>query len=177
MKKIIVAFESEMNYRRIMNLLELEGIPVRKGCRSGAEVIRSINNIEGDIVVCGYKLTDMTAVNLANDLDRSAMMIVIADSDQLDYVQQEDVVKLHAPISRSDLLATVTMLLRIDKTAMRPERIHRSDEQEQLIRKAKELLMIKNHMTEAQAHRFIQKMSMDTGSKLIETVRTILEIY
>ena len=45
------------------------------------------------------------------------------------------------------------------------------------IRRAKELLMEVNRMSEAEAHRFLQKYSMDTGLRLAETARLILERY
>ena len=41
---------------------------------------------------------------------------------------------------------------------------------------AKELLMERNHITESEAHRYIQKCSMDTGNSLVETARMILTI-
>ena len=44
-----------------------------------------------------------------------------------------------------------------------------------LITRAKELLMNRNCMTEEQAHRFIQKRSMDTGAKMVQTARKILD--
>lgn len=46
-----------------------------------------------------------------------------------------------------------------------------------LIRRAKELLMEVNRMSEAEAHRFLQKRSMDTGAKLADTARLVLEHY
>ena len=43
-----------------------------------------------------------------------------------------------------------------------------------LVAQAKALLMDRHGMTEAQAHRFLQKESMDHGSKLAETARIVL---
>ena len=39
------------------------------------------------------------------------------------------------------------------------------------------MLMEVNLMSEAEAHRFLQKYSMDTGLRLAETARLILERY
>jgi len=46
-----------------------------------------------------------------------------------------------------------------------------------LICRAKAVLMEVNLMSEAEAHRFLQKYSMDTGLRLAETARLILERY
>ena len=55
-------------------------------------------------------------------------------------------------------------------------RPQRSQEEENLIRSAKELLMDRNGMTEEQAHRFLQKKSMDSGVKMVQTARLVLGI-
>ena len=53
----------------------------------------------------------------------------------------------------------------------------RREEDQRLIQRAKELLMDVNRMTEAEAHRFLQKRSMDAGAKLTETARRIVDAY
>ena len=41
---------------------------------------------------------------------------------------------------------------------------------------AKELLMVRNHMTEEEAHRYLQKTSMDSGTNLVETAQMVLSM-
>ena len=53
----------------------------------------------------------------------------------------------------------------------------RREEEQKLIRAAKELLMDVNRMTEAEAHRFLQKRSMDSGMKLVEMAQYIIDSY
>ncbi len=55
----------------------------------------------------------------------------------------------------------------------RPAR--RCPEEEALLSQAKGLLMDRRGMTEEQAHRFLQKRSMDGGVKLADTARQVLE--
>ena len=45
-----------------------------------------------------------------------------------------------------------------------------------LIAKAKELLMARNHMSEAEAHKYLQKSSMDSGTSMTETAQMILRV-
>ena len=47
-------------------------------------------------------------------------------------------------------------------------------EEQHIIEEAKNLLVERNNFTEPQAHRFIQKKSMDTGKKMIEIALIIL---
>jgi len=49
----------------------------------------------------------------------------------------------------------------------------RSEKEQKIINDAKALLMERNHMTEEEAHRYIQKCSMDTGTNLVETAEMI----
>ena len=53
---------------------------------------------------------------------------------------------------------------------------HRSQEDQQIIRKAKELLMARNSFTEEEAHKYIQKRSMDNGTGLVEVAQMILSL-
>ena len=48
--------------------------------------------------------------------------------------------------------------------------------EQELIAKAKALLMERNNMTEAEAHRYIQKCSMDSGTNLVETAQMVISL-
>ncbi len=126
------------------------------------------------IVICSYKLSDMMASDLAYDLHRAALVLAIAPVSQMALCENEDLFKLPAPVTRSDLLASVRMLIQIEDRYFRTMLPHRSGEEEDLIKKAKEVLMSRNCMTEPEAHRFLQKKSMDTGSKMVDTARMII---
>ena len=45
-----------------------------------------------------------------------------------------------------------------------------------MIQTAKELLMERNRMTEDEAHHYIQKLSMDSATNLVETAEMIIEL-
>ncbi len=40
----------------------------------------------------------------------------------------------------------------------------------------KSLLIERNHMTESEAHRYMQKCSMDSGTNLVETAQMVLTL-
>ena len=52
----------------------------------------------------------------------------------------------------------------------------RSEEDMRILNEAKALLMSRNNMTEEQAHKYIQKNSMETGSGLVETAAKVLTL-
>ena len=52
----------------------------------------------------------------------------------------------------------------------------RSQEEQETIRKAKELLMERHKMTEPEAHKYLQKCSMDSGTGIVETAEMIISL-
>jgi len=50
----------------------------------------------------------------------------------------------------------------------------RTQEEQELVDRAKAILMERNQMTEDEAHRYLQKTSMDNGTSFTETAQMIL---
>jgi two-component system, response regulator PdtaR len=177
MENIIVAFENENNRKRICDMLEASGITVRVSCKSGGEAIRAVRKMSGGIVICGFKLAEMTAADLAYDLGSQAMILAIAPPQQLELCGNDNVFKLPTPFSRGDLVSTIRMLVQMQEKHYKSAPPRRTEKEISDISRAKELLMSKSGMTEQEAHRFIQRRSMDTGAKAAETARLIIETY
>ena len=53
---------------------------------------------------------------------------------------------------------------------------NRTEEEKKILWEAKAVLMERNHMTEEEAHRYIQKCSMDSGTSLTETAQMVLSM-
>ena len=60
------------------------------------------------------------------------------------------------------------------KLRSRPKQ--RTEEEKKILWEAKAVLMERNHMTEEEAHRYIQKCSMDSGTSLTETAQMVLSM-
>lgn len=177
MDKIIVAFESDNSRKKICEMLESGDLHVQCSCRSGHEVIRYVHKMGGGIVICGYKLSEMTAIDLAADLGPTIMVLVVASPVQLSLCTGPGLFRLPTPVSRSDLLASIRMLLQMEEMYLRMTLPRKTEKEKALIAEAKNLLMSKNGLTEDEAHRFIQKKSMDTGSRMADTAQLIIEAY
>ena len=90
-----------------------------------------------------------------------------------------EVVSLPMPLKVQDLLNTLEMMMvqyRRWKKKQKNKPKVRSEGEKRTIRKAKELLMERNQMTEEEAHRYIQKISMDSATNLVETAEMLLEL-
>ena len=175
MEQVIVAFENTKNAGRIKESLESSGTASCVLCKTADQVRRTVNKIHITAVICGFKLADQSVEALAGDLPPSCAVLVLASQNLLDLLQDDDLFRLPAPVSKGDLTASVRMLLQMGRRLERALRPRRSPEELELIRQAKALLMDHNGMTEEQAHRFLQKTSMDNGTKLLQTAQMVLE--
>lgn len=174
MNHILVAFAGEKTRQRMTDIFESTGIRVSAACSSGAEILRWCSRMSGGVVLCGYKLMDMMADELYENLPRGFSMLLLATQMELESCYHPEICKLSAPVQQSELVDSVRMLL--DQGGVEPAPVpKRSTEDKLLITRAKELLMSRNCMTEEQAHRFIQKRSMDTGAKMVQTAMKILD--
>lgn len=174
MQKVIVAFESEANSAKIREIIESGGAAACLICRSAAEVKRVVQKQRLHIIICGFKLPDESCQELYADLPDSCSMLMIAPQSRLELCEEDDIFKLSSPIHRADLLASVRMLIQMNQKIVRQQRPQRTEGERALVEQAKVLLMDRYDMTEEQAHRFLQKKSMDNGAKLTDTARMIL---
>lgn len=175
MIRTVVAFESEKDQEAIAGMLEKNGISVRDRCRTGQEVIRAIKRMGGGIVVAGYKFPDMTTEHVAYQLkEDGASILMVAKGTHLDMVENEDIFRIPAPFRPAELVGAVNMLLQLDQQRFRTAAARRTVDEKQLITKAKELLMEKQQYTEEQAHRYLQRRSMETSLKMTEVAKLII---
>ena len=175
MEKVIVAFESDKSCLRVKEILETSGTAACIICKSADQVKRVVNKQHITTVVCGYKLYDESAEGLLEDLPPTCSVLVIAVQGMLELCQSDDLFKLASPVSKGDLVASVRMLLQVGHRLEKFVKPRRSEEERAVIDQVKQLLMARNGMTEEQAHRFLQKRSMDSGAKMIQTAQLVLE--
>ena len=172
---VIVAFENAANGARIREMLESEGEFSVLVCRSAAEVKRSVHKQHRSLIVCGFKLADETCEELFHDLPEGCFMLMIGPQARLELSETEGIFKLQSPVRRGELLASVRMLVQFQRYIPREKGpARRGEEEQELIQRAKAVLMDRHGMTEEQAHRFLQKQSMDNGAKLTDTARLVL---
>ena len=171
MDKVIVAFESPKSCERVREIIESSGTAACIICRSAAEVKRTVSKHHISTVVCGFKLPDESAQSL---FEPNCAMLMVAVQGMLDLCQNDDIFLLASPVSRGDLVASVRMLIQMGHRLEKFVRPQRSEEEMALIDEAKSLLMERHGMTEEQAHRFLQKKSMDSGAKMVQTAKLVL---
>lgn len=175
MARIILAFSSDTAASKIRAMLEGTGHNVSHSvCHSGAELSRTVHSYDEVLIIMGFKLPDMTVNHIYENLHTGCKIISIVKAEHVEDIEYEEILAMPLPISRQRLVSSINMLF--GSISEHKKDITRTPEEERLINQAKLFLMERYHMTEQQAHRFIQKRSMDVGAKSVDTARSILNI-
>lgn len=174
METVIVAFENTAMSQRFSDLLESTGTARCLICHAGDQVRRYLSSQQVYCVVCGPHLTDGPAEWLYEDLPPSCSLLLVGPQHVLDACVTREVFKLPTPIRKEEALSTVRLLLQFGHRMERFVRPRRSSAEQELVNKAKKLLMEQKGLSEDEAHRALQKRSMDEGARLTQTARKVI---
>ncbi len=176
MSQIIIAFPRLEDAKKIKNVLNRNGYDDILACNSASQAIAAANESDGGIVLCGYRLADMQYSELYGYLPRDCQMLLIASPARLSECSITGIMCLPQPVRAHELSATLHTMMEAARARRGKERRgrRRSEREQKIIDDAKALLMERNHLSESEAHKYIQKLSMDGGNNLVETAEMIL---
>lgn len=175
MSSIIVAMPRQEDAKKISEILQSRGLETAALCTTASQVLARVHELDAGVVICGRCFRDMHYSRLAEYLPEYFTMVLLCSNPVPDG-REGNVVIVQMPFRAGDLTGTVEMLLahlrkRLKKKAP-PTRRSQADRKD--IEEAKKVLMERNHMTEPEAFRYIQKCSMDSGTNMVETAQMIL---
>ena len=179
MTSIIVVFPKIEDAKNIKNLLTRSGFHVLIACTTGAQALQQIDHLDGGIVVCGYKMADMIYSQWQEYMPPQFEMLLVASQNLWSECSSSNLVCLAMPIKVHELVNTLEMMVQAQERRRKKAKQKgksRTPEEQALIIEAKRLLMERNNMTEEDAHRYIQKCSMDSGTNMVETAQMVLSI-
>lgn len=177
MKEIIIALPRQNDGKKIQEILQRHGLTVSLVCTSASSVLQQVSaGSDGGIIITAARLCDMHFSKLREYIPSSYSLMLLAKASTLARESTGDIVSLEMPIRSFELVNTVFMMLGISgeeqKAVSRKKKRNMRDEN--YINNAKQLLMERNHMSEEDAHRYIQKTSMDSGRSMAQTAQMIL---
>ena len=196
MRSLIIAHPDHDMASKLNLLLRGRGLPVLGIATSGALVLQqAVQHDGGGVVICPFRLHDMVANEIRRLLNPSWDLLVLVNARQISQVFGDGIFTLVQPFSGQDILDAASGLLDRQPPAILlqpteelrygqppvshpvPEKAQhgRNTEEQQIIEKAKSLLMNRKHMTEPEAHRFLQKRSMESGIRIVELAKRLLQ--
>lgn len=179
MTNIIIVLPKIDNAKGIKNVLVRNGLQVVGVCTTGAQALSQADGLHDGIVICSYKLADMMYDHLHECLPEGFEMLLMASNTVVNECYGNNIVCLSMPLQVNDLINTVNMMSDNIERRRRKKRLQprvRTAREEADIKAAKDLLMTRNHMTEEEAHRYLQKCSMDSGTNMVEAAQMVLSM-
>ena len=179
MNNIVIAFPKKEVANSIKKILAQSGYTVTAVANTGASALSSMNGLNMGIIICGYRFSDMMYSEIYEYMPKEFQMLLIASAAGIMEKNVDNLMSLSMPLKVHELLQTVEMMdytitRRRKKLRQRPK--VRSKEDQEMLSSAKAVLMERNGFSEEEAHRYIQKRSMDNGTGLVETAQMILSL-
>lgn len=176
---IIVAFPKLEMAKKIRGILIRSGFPSVSVCSNGAQILNQARHLDYGVVILPMRLSDLHYREILENLPEGFKLIVLARKSDWETGGNEDVVAVSMPLTVHDLTSTVNMVVYSVEQVKRRNRNKprkRNEEEKRLINQAKSVLMERNNMTENDAHRYLQKTSMENGCSMTETAQMILSM-
>ena len=181
MSNIIIAFPKPEIAQSIKKILTQSGYRIFAICSTGSAALQQAQQMERGLLICGSRFVDMYYRELLEYLPGEVQMLLVSSRDvMLDREgSARNLVCLAMPLKVHELLETIRMMddeMARRRRSARNRPKHRSAEEQALMDEAKQVLMGRNGLSEEEAHRYIQKRSMDNGTGLVETAQMILSL-
>lgn len=170
MARIVIASASQTGRERMLHLLVSSGFSVFRCCTSGSEIRRTMNECDDGIVILIGSLPDCKPDELQWDYGERIQILLIARREVLDSCEAQEIFRLAMPASSQAVVGAVEMLSQLHQMRL-PRRMGSA---RQIVEEAKQLLMEEQHLSEPEAHRYIQQYAMNHGLKMADYAAQII---
>lgn len=177
MSTVVIVLQKLEDSKKIQKILMNHGYTGVFTCATAALAIQEIGNHSHGLVISGYRLSDMYYLDLKESLPQNFELLLIGPPNVVSEAGAGEL-SLTTPLKVFDLVNTVQMILGQIEWRIKKEKKKkvRTEQDEMYIRNAKYLLMERNHLTEEEAFRYIQKSSMNNSTNMVETAQMILTL-
>lgn len=174
MSYIVIAMAKNGDAIRLKDIIQsgriLEEVII---CQDGSDVLRVAREQEVNLVICTSRLSDMSYEELVSYLKSSEKMLMLTREPTM-ISMSDNIRTLQIPFKSSDFLAAIKSLIPTRYYERAKGSKKRSLEDQMRIDSAKQLIMKQERLSEPEAHRYLQKISMDTGLDLVQIARQLL---
>lgn len=188
MKKILLCAGSEKNIEALSSLIksfisaEIAAVLSASEARLYMEKDR-----ETDLVVINTPLKDEQGVEMAvHTCDKGCIPVILITGEETfkrsgDLIKQHGVAVICRPADKKTFCTAVDAMLTagivMRKLGKETETLRESLEEIKLVNRAKAMLISNLKMTEAQAHRYIEKQAMDLRTSRKVIAQNVLKTY
>ncbi len=180
--RVVLADDETLARRDLREMLDELGHDVVGAARDGAEAVRLVRDTDPDVVMLDIKMPKEDGIAVARRIGEEYPVIILTAYSEQNLIQRARDAGVMAyvtkPFRKADLSAAIELAVSnfVRQSALR-ERVERLKEQletRKMVEKAKGLLMQAENLTEAEAHRRIQQLSMSKGKSLRKVAEAII---
>ena len=184
--RVLVAGSNEKLSDLLSELLPKNEYALLPPVKTAGEVRRLTMDAGADLVILNAPLKDEFGTQLAQDLaDKNLGVLLLAGNEVYEQVcfrvEQSGVITLAKPTTRQSLYIALRALTALRSKLLQMEQKNRALQQKvadiHTVNHAKWLLIQNDHMTENEAHRFIEKQAMDMRLSRREVAESIIRTY
>lgn len=171
--RIIVGSSNKKILKQLSHFLNENGYNVVGETTDGYDILRRIHTVYPDICIMDFNMKGLNGHDVSEVLvaDNVCPIVTIIGSSELHYftnLRNEPIFSLLVkPINKDSLINSIDLLVKTSRSITKLKKevstLKQKQEDKQLINKAKEILMEHTGLTEEEAHRKIQKLSMNKG--------------
>ncbi len=182
---VMIAVSDKEAAHKIKHVLSRAGYHITDVCASGNEAIRRVRLTPPDILLINFEMNDINGLDVAKIVgdENLCSVVLMLGSVQRDHamgsIADNDITLLLKPLNKLALLNTMDVVLqnreRMAKLSRKLEKAKEDLENRKVIEKAKGILMRKKYISEGEAYRRIQKMSMDNRVSMRQVAEQICE--
>ena len=184
--RVAVADDDATERTAVIEMLEDLGHEVVAQASTAEQLVKKVAEQKPDVVVADLQMTGQNGIQAADEIanKESTPIVMMTSSHAPDQVQKalqpaNVVGYLAKPFGSATLDGVLRFALglfrRLRGLEARLGADQRSQAERQVIDRAKELLMKRMNLGEAEAHRRLQKMASGTNKRLIDLARAVVE--
>ena len=176
---VLIASSNEKFDQVLLSLLPANEFGPVDVVNSAGVARRRLDNISYDLLIVNAPLKDERGANLAVDIASETGIGVLLFLDAAIYdeiaskAEEYGVLALSKPTSK----AIVSQSLKLKKMEVKAQSFEEKIEEIKLVNRAKLLLMEKENLDEASAHRFLEKLAMNSRSTKRKIAEQIIAKY
>lgn len=182
--RVLIAEDEALIRLDLKEMLEEEGFAVVAEVADGASAVRLTRELGPDLVILDVKMPVMDGIQAAEEIaeERLAAILILTAFSQRDLVEKARragaMAYLVKPFQKHDLLPAVEIAAgRFREMSGLEETVDDLQgrlEARKLVEKAKGILMDREHLTEAEAFRFVQKQAMQRRATMRQVAEEII---
>ena len=185
-RRVMIVSGSDKLYAYLSGVLPPADFSPLLQAHSAGEAKRTLQHTPADILVIDLPLPDESGTDFALSMaEQSIGILLVVKSELLDktayQVEDSGVLTLAKPNSRQAFYSAFKLLAALSVRLQRMETQNRSLQEKmadiRVVNRAKWLLIERMHMSERDAHYFIEKRAMDARASRREVAESILLAY